>query len=161
MPSSAGDGELEAPVAAVLQRQDRERDGGRHQPGGEGRDPEQEVERDRGADELREVGRDRDRLGLEPEAPGDRSREGLAAELGQRAAARDADLRRQVLHEHRHQVRGDDHPDEQEAVLGAARDVGREVAGVDVGDGRDEGRAEQRQGGADAAAAARPPGAAG
>ena len=34
----------------------------------------------------------------------------LAAQLGQVAAGGDADLGRQVLHEHRHQVRGDDHP---------------------------------------------------
>ena len=65
------------------------------------------------------------------------------AQLRQVLAGGDAGLGRQVLHEHRHQVRGDDDPQQHVAVLGAARDVGREVARVDVGDGRDEGRAEQ------------------
>ena len=39
----------------------------------------------------------------------------------------------------------EDHPQQQVAEPRAAGDVGREVAGVDVGDGRDEGRAEERQ----------------
>jgi hypothetical protein len=56
--------------------------------------------------------------------------------------AGDADFRRQVLHDHRHQVRGDDHPHEQEAVLRAAGDVGSEVARIDIGDRGDEGGAE-------------------
>ena len=73
---------------------------------------------------------------------------------GQVLAGRDAGLRAQVLDEHRHQVRGDDHPHEHVAVLGAARDVGGEVAGVDVGDGGDEGGAEQRERALDAAAVA-------
>ena len=112
----AGDRQLEAAVALRLQREDRERDHGGDQARGERRHAEQEVQRDRGADELGEVGGDRDRLGLHPQAPGDRAREALAAQLGQVAAGGDAGLGRQVLHEHRHQVRGDDHPDEQVAV---------------------------------------------
>ncbi len=55
------------------------------------------------------------------------------------------ELRRQALHQHRHEVGRDDHPEQQVAELGAGGDVGREVAGVDVGDGGDEGRAEERQ----------------
>ena len=47
--------------------------------------------------------------------------------------------------EHRHQVRGDDHPQQQVAVLGAAGDVRGEVARIDVGDGGDERRPEQRR----------------
>ena len=66
----------------------------------------------------------------------------LAAQLGQVLAGGDAGLGRQVLHEHRHQVRGDDDPQQHVAVLGAARDVGGEVARVDVGDRGDERRAE-------------------
>ena len=152
----AGDRELEAPVAARLQPEDRERDDRGDQAGGERRDAEQQVERDRGADELRQVGGDRDRLGLQPEPERDRLLEVLAAQLRQVAPGRDARLRRQVLHEHRHQVRGDDHPHEHVAVLGAARDVGGEVARIDVGDGGDEGRAEQRDAAGDPPAAADP-----
>ena len=79
----------------------------------------------------------------------------LPGQLRQAVAGGDADLGRQVLHEHRHQVRGDDHPHQQVAVLGAAGDVGGEVAGVDVGDRGDEGGAEQREPAADAALGAR------
>ena len=64
---------------------------------------------------------------------------------GRLLARRDADLRREVLDQHRHQVRRDDHPQQQVAVLGAAGDVRREVAGVDVRDAGDERRAQQRQ----------------
>ena len=69
----------------------------------------------------------------------------LAADLGQVAPRRDPELRGERLDQHRHQVRGDDHPDERVAELRAAGDVRREVAGVDVGDARDERGAEERQ----------------
>ena len=72
-------------------------------------------------------------------------REPVAADLGEVPAGRDPELRGERLDEHRHQVRGDDHPDERVAVPRAARDVRREVARVDVGDGRDERRAEEGQ----------------
>jgi hypothetical protein len=144
-PEEARDRQLEPAVPVLLQRQDRERDRSGDQPGSERRHTEQQVERDRGPHELGEVGRDRDDLRLRPQPPRRRARQVRAAQLRQVHAGRDADLGRQVLHEHRHQVRGDDHPDEQEAVLRAAGDVRREVAGIDVGDGRDERRAEQRQ----------------
>jgi hypothetical protein len=147
-----GDGDLEPAVALGLQVQDAERDDGGDQAGGERRDAEQQVERDRRADELGEVGGDGDDLGLDPEAEGHGPLEVLAAQLGQVAAGGDADLRRQVLHEHRHEVRGDDDPRQQEAVLRAAGDVRREVARVDVGDRGDEGRAEHEHRAARAAA---------
>ena len=83
------------------------------------------------------------------------AREVLAAQLGQAAPGRDADLGRQELDQHRHQVRDEDHPQQQVAELGAAGDVGGEVAGVDVGDRGHERRADERQRGADAAAALR------
>ena len=86
----AGDRQLEAPVAARLQREDAERDDGGDQAGGERRHAEQQVERDRRADELRQVGGDRDHLRLHPQAPGHRAREVLAAQLGQAAARDDA-----------------------------------------------------------------------
>ena len=72
-------------------------------------------------------------------------RELLAADLGQVAAGRDPELRRQGLDQHRHQVRGDDHPDEAVAEARAAGDVRREVARVDVGDAGDERRPEEGQ----------------
>ena len=105
----------------------------------------QQVDADRGAEELGEVGRHRDRLGLEPEQERGASRELLAAHLRQVAPRRDAELRRQRLDQHREQVGGDDHPDEAVAEPRAAGDVRREVAGVDVGDAGDERRPEERQ----------------
>ena len=69
-------------VAARLQREDAERDDGGHQAGDERRHAEQQVERDRGADELGEVGRDGDRPRPAPRARAStRPREVLAAQL--------------------------------------------------------------------------------
>ncbi len=58
---------LEPPEPARLQREDRERGSAREQRGGEERDVEEELEADRGADELGDVGRHRDDLRLDPE----------------------------------------------------------------------------------------------
>ena len=69
----------------------------------------------------------------------------LAADLRQVPARGDAELRGQRLDQHRHQVRGDDHPDELVPVLRAAGDVRREVARVDVRDAGDERRPDERQ----------------
>ena len=62
---------------------------------------------------------------------------------GQVPAGGDPELRRLGLDQHRHQVRGEDDPEQHVAELGAAGDVGGEVAGVDVRDRGDEGRAEE------------------
>ena len=69
----------------------------------------------------------------------------LATELGQVAPGGDAELGRERLDQHRHQVAGDDDPEQQVAELRAALDVGGEVAGVHVGDAGDERRAEERK----------------
>jgi hypothetical protein len=139
------DHRLERPEAEPLQPEDREgRDcgeaGRREEP-----DAGQELEADRRAEELREIGRDRDHLGLDPERDRDPGRELVAADLGEVSPRRDAELRRERLDQHRHQVRGDDHPHERVAVPRAAGDVRREVAWVDVGDRRDEGGPEERE----------------
>src|SRR5439155_18461977 len=105
-------------------------------------------------DELGEVGRHRDQLGLDPQPPADRPREVRAAQLRQVLATGGADLGRQALDEHRNQVLCEDDPEQHVAVARAARDVRREVARVDVGDRGDERRAEQRDDAADAAARA-------
>ena len=108
------------------------------------RDPEQQAEPERRAEHLGEVGRHRDHLGLEPEPEGDPAREVVAADLREVAAGRDPELRRERLHDHRHQVRGEHRPEQQIAVLRAGGDVGREVAGIEVGDRGDEGGPEER-----------------
>ena len=109
----------------------------------EDRHPKQQVEAQRRPQELGQVGCHRDQLRLHPEAPRGPAGELLAADLGQVAAGGDPELRRERLDQHRHQVRGEDHPAERVAELRAAGDVGREVAGVDVGDAGDEGGAEE------------------
>ena len=88
--------------------------------------------------------RHRDHLGLDPEADRRPARERLAAELGEVLAGRDAELRRLGLDHHRDQVRREDDPEQQVAELRPGGDVGREVAGVDVGDRGDERRPEER-----------------
>ena len=147
-----GDRELEAAEAAALQREDHERDHAGHQPRGEQRHAEQQVEPQRGADELGDVGRHRHHLGLHPHAPRKRPGVGGAEQLGEVVVGDHPELGRQVLDQHRHHV-GDQHdPQQQVAELRAALDVGGEVAGVHVGDGGDERGAEHRQRGAHAPA---------
>ena len=56
----------------------------------------------------------------------------------------DAELRAHRLDEHRHEVRGEDDPEQQVAVPRAGGHVRGEVARVDVRDRGDERRAEER-----------------
>ena len=112
---------LERPVPALLQRQQPEGDDARHQAADRQRQPEQQVERHRAADHLGEVGGDRDALRLHPQPDVDLAGEGVAADLGQVAAGREAELRRQRLDQHRGDVGRDDHPQQQVAVLRALR----------------------------------------
>ena len=70
-----GDDRLQAPHAAQLGAQDRERDDAGEQAGGQERHAEEQVEAERRADELRQVARHRDRLGLQPEEDAHRLRE--------------------------------------------------------------------------------------
>ena len=140
-----GDHRLERAEAEALQAEDQEGGDAREHGGREQGDAEQQMEADRRPEELGQVGRHGDRLGLEPEAERDAAREFLAADLGQVASGGDPELRREHLDQHRHQVRGDDHPEQRVAELRATGDVGREVARVDVGDAGDERGPEEGQ----------------
>ena len=62
---------------------------------------------------------------------------------GQGLAGDEAELGGEVLDDHRKDVRGHENPYEQVPVARTRRDVGGDVSGVDVGDGRDEGGAEE------------------
>ena len=139
-----GDPGLEPAQPQPLEGEDREGPGPGEHAGREERDPEDQVEAESGADDLGDVARHRDYLGLDPEPDRGPPRVALAAELGEVLPGRDPELRRLGLDKHRDEVRRQHHPEQQVAELGAAGDVGREVPGVDVGDGRDEGRAEER-----------------
>ena len=70
-----------------------------------------------------------------------------ATASGRRPAGDEAEFGRQVLHEPGHRVGHDDDPDQQEAELRAGADVGRDIAGIDVGDGGDERRPKQKPAG--------------
>ncbi len=147
------DERLELANATLLHREDGEGDDGRDEGGGQQRHTEEQVDRDRRPQELGEVAGHRGELALEPEADARTPAELSAAHLGQVQARGDAEFGAKGLDQHRHEVGGDDHPEERVAELGAAADVGREVARVDVGDGGHEGRAEERQQALDPAAA--------
>jgi hypothetical protein len=103
---------------------------------------EEEVETDRGAEEFGEIGGDGGDLGCDPEADGGGAGEMFAAVLRQRETGDDAELGRKILDQHGHRVRPKQHPEQAVAELRPAKDVGGEVAGVDVCDGGDECRAE-------------------
>src|SRR5207248_9958755 len=82
------------------------------------------------------------------------AREARPAHLREVHPGRDSELGGEPLDEHRHKVREQDYPEQRIAELSAASDVRREVTGVDVGDRRDERRAEKRKDCADAPACA-------
>ena len=104
---------------------------------------EQQVQRDRAADDLGEIGCHGDQFGLQPVGDPGRGAGVVGDGFGQRASGDQAELGRQVLHEAGHGVGHDDDPHQQEAELRAGADVGRDIAGIDVGDGGDERRPEQ------------------
>ena len=107
------------------------------------RNAEQQIEPDRGADHLGEVGgADRD-LGQHPQRPRHRAREGVAAGLRQIAAGADAEPRAQRLQQDRHQVGQQRDGQQRVAELRAARERGRPVARVHVADGDQVARAEK------------------
>ena len=143
-PDEHGDHGLQAAEAGSLQREDGERAADRDHGAPAERNPEQQAEAERRAQHLREVGRHRDHLGLDPQREGDPAREVVAADLGEVAAGGDPELRRERLHDHGHQVRREHRPEQQVAVLRPRGDVGREVAGIEVGDGGDERGPEER-----------------
>src|SRR6478672_654175 len=73
-PKQPRDRELEAPEPLSLELEEPKRDSAGDEAGGEEGHVEEEVEPERGAEELRDVGRHGHRFGLEPEAPRDRAR---------------------------------------------------------------------------------------
>ena len=101
------------------------------------RQPEEQVQRDGGADHLGEVARGDRHLAENPEDERRAGRVVIAAGLGQVAAAGDPESKRERLQQDRHQVRQHDHAEQRVAELRAAREIGRPVARVHVAD-RDE-----------------------
>ena len=104
------------------------------------RDVEQELESDACAEELGEVGRYRADLARDPHRIDEHRRQMEATELSQVLAADDAELRRQRLEQHRHQIGEYDHPEQIVAVARTALDIRGEIARVHIGDRGDDGR---------------------
>ena len=107
------------------------------------RDAEQQIETDRGADDLGHVGRADGDLRQHPEDVADGLGEGVAAGLRQVAARRKAEPRAQRLQQDRHQVGEQRDRKQRVAELGAAGERRRPVAGVHVADGDEVARAEE------------------
>ncbi|KAF5291229.1 hypothetical protein FQR65_LT20487 [Abscondita terminalis] len=104
---------------------------------------EQDVERERAADDLSEVGCGRGDFCLCPEQPAGSGAQAFAEQLGQAFARDEPEFCGEVLHDDRHGVCRDEHPQEHVAVLCAGGEIRGDIARVNVCDGRDEGRAEE------------------
>ena len=109
------------------------------------RNAEQEIEPDRRADHLGQIGGADGELGERPERNGDIAREGVAAGLRQVAARGDAEPDAERLQHDRHQVRQQRDGQQRVAELRAAGERGRPVAGVHVADGDQIAGAEKCQ----------------
>jgi hypothetical protein len=109
------------------------------------RESEQDAQGDRPAHDLGDIRRDRHGLRLQPEQQARAPAQGRPEMVGEGAPGDRAELRREVLDEHRHEVRDHEHPQQQVAMTRARGDVRGDVAGVHVRDGGDEGRAQQAQ----------------
>src|SRR5215213_6675568 len=139
-PDHGGDHRLERPEAPSLQLEYPESTDGRKQTGREERYPEEQIQSKRGPNKLGQVRRHRDDLGLYPQQERNGPRETRPADLGQILSRRDPKLRRHRLDEHGHEVRSQDHPQQQVPELRPTRDVRREVPRVHVRDRGDERR---------------------
>ena len=137
--------ELQRLLAAGLQHQDPPGDhGGDAGPFQQG-DAEQQLEADRSADELGEIGGHGDDLGLHPIGPDCGPGQTITNVFRQVLASDDTELGREGLHQHGHQIGPHHYPQQLIAEGGAGLDIGRKIARVDITDGGDEGGAEQGQ----------------
>ena len=109
----------------------------------EERQVEEDLQCDRAADDFGEVGGDGDDLGLPPVRESASLAEAITEQTRQRLPGDESELRGQVLDENGDEVRGHEHPDEEVPVLRTGGEIGRDVARIDIRDGRDEGRAEE------------------
>ena len=125
---------LQPPEAAPLEREDQQHVERGHEDSGDQRQPEQQLEPDRGADHLGQVAGDNGDLAQQPQRQRDRAGVGVAARGGEVAAGGAAQPRGQRLEHDRHDVGGEH--DEQEVVAErrAAGEVGRPVARVHIAD---------------------------
>ena len=140
-----GDHRFQRPESVAFKPEDDDRHEGRQQAGQPERNSEQQVEPDRRADELRQVGRHRDDFHQHPQPDHDRPGKMLAAQLGQVLPGGDSEFGGEGLDDDRHQVAGHHDPQQRVSELRASLQVRGEVARVHVRHAGDEGGAEKRQ----------------
>ena len=137
-PDQRDDEGLELAEAVTLQQEDDEDVQRRHADSQQHRHAEQKVERDGGADDLRQVaGADGD-LAEDPKPEDHRGRIAVAAGLGQVAAGGDAETGAESLQQHGHQIRQQHDRQQGIAEGGAAGQIRRPIAGIHIADGDDE-----------------------
>ena len=109
------------------------------------RNAEQQVQRDRRADDFGEVaGGDRD-FADHPQKERHRLGVVIAARLREIAAGYDAKLRGQALQQNRHQIGQQDDRQQRVAEARAASKVGRPIAGIHISDGDEVARPRERE----------------
>ena len=99
------------------------------------RNVEEQIQRDRRADDFGQIAGGDRQLADHPEKPDDRRRIVVAARLREIAAGDDAELRCQPLQQDRHQVRHQDDAEQRVAELRSAGEIGGPVARIHVADG--------------------------
>ena len=100
---------------------------------------EKKIEPERRAQEFSEIGGHRGNFRGKPQSERHPLRELRPAIFGQRLSRRDSQLRGEILHQDRHRIRPQQHPEKLIAEPRAAFDVRRKITGVHVRDGSDEG----------------------
>ena len=146
------DDQFHRPEAAALDHQDGIGDDGGDPHTGDQRHLEQQRQADGAAEKFGEIGGHGGDFADQPHRPNHRPREMVAAHFREIAAGDDAELGRQRLKQHGDQVGQQHDPQQAVAVFRAGLDVGREIAGVHVGDRGDDRRTGKSEIGARAAA---------
>ena len=139
------DERLQVAEPPVLQQEDHQHVRRREEDTHDQRQAEKQVERDGRADDLRQVARHDGNLAQHPQHDTDPARVTFAAGLREVVPGDDAQLQREVLQEHGHDVGQHDDRQQPVAELRAAREVCCPVAGVHVADRHEQSRPEERQ----------------
>ena len=120
----------------------------RHQPdyatAQEQRQAEQQPQCDRPADHFSEISGDGNDLGLHEKHVSAGITHPLPQDLRQGFPCDNTKLRALILDEYAHQIRHNQHPNQQIAVSGSRRDIRRDIARINIGDRGDERWAENR-----------------
>src|SRR6185437_9659440 len=133
---------LQAAEAVDLDGEDQKDPDGGEEGAGEQRKMKKQKEAERSSQEFRNIGCHGGDFSHQPQSDHRGTRKTLAAQLRQRLSGGNSELGGKELHQHGDQVGPQQHPEQQVPELSTALDVGGEIAGIDVGNAGDEGRAE-------------------